>query len=355
MEEAQLLNAFGIGVASLTSSGKTLAVYYPIAFCREAPELHESLAAEVSHPQGGVASYPISGAQLRSVYEAAERLPSSLADETLTSLRQLADNAPLTGRKLIVTFVDKDQPIDSVEEAYLKLSLLSSRQVLPHDISMENIFSALPTIAWTNRGPLPASDLKAHQVEAQLKGEYLQVHAVDKFPRMFEFSAPSEVRVGDASRVRLGAYLGPGTTVMHEGFVNFNAGTEGPNMIEGRVSAGVFVARGSDVGGGASLMGTLSGGNQAIISVGKDCLLGANSGCGVPLGDNCIIEAGLYLTAGSKVQLMREDRSVKKTVKARELAGASNILFRRNSQSGAIEALPNGKPVELNNELHRHN
>ena len=202
------------------------------------------------------------------------------------------------------------------------------------------MFGILPNVAWTSQGPIDVKELAHAQTRARAYGEVLTVHSVDKFPRMTDYVVPHGVRIGDASRIRLGAHLGEGTTVMHEGFINFNAGTLGVSMVEGRISAGVVVGDGSDLGGGSSTMGTLSGGGNIIISVGEQCLLGANAGLGIPLGDRCTIESGLYLTAGSKVKLLDKDGQAVGTVKARELANTDDLLFRRNSVTGESNVWP---------------
>ena len=225
-----------------------------------------------------------------------------------------------------------DPPADAYD-AYLRLHLLSHRLIRPHQANLDGLFGVLNNVAWTSHGPVDPAALPAVQHRLRASGSPFQVFSVDKFPRMTDYVVPGGVRIADADRVRLGAHLAEGTTVMHEGFVNFNAGTLGHSMVEGRISAGVVVGDGSDVGGGASIMGTLSGGGTAVISVGERCLLGANSGLGISLGDECVVEAGLYLTAGTRVTL--PDGEV---VKALELSGASNLLFRRNSQTGAVEA-----------------
>jgi 2,3,4,5-tetrahydropyridine-2-carboxylate N-succinyltransferase len=233
-------------------------------------------------------------------------------------------------------------------DVYLRLHLLSHRLARPHEISLDGVFGLLNNVAWTTQGPVDPAELAAARLRFRAARIPLEVHSVDKFPRMTDYVAPSGVRIADADRVRLGAHLAAGTTVMHEGFVNFNAGTLGASMVEGRISAGVVVGDGSDVGGGASIMGTLSGGGTTVISIGERCLLGANSGLGIPLGDDCVVEAGLYLTAGTLVGL--PDGEV---VKARELSGADGLLFRRNSRSGAVEALPrSGNWAGLNAALH---
>ena len=251
--------------------------------------------------------------------------------------------------KIVKTSIkDLSKPAVDVADAYLRLHLLSHRLVKPRTINLEGIFSILNNVAWTTIGPVLPEKVESVRANAKKVGTHLTVFSLDKFPRMLDYVIPSGVRIADADRVRLGAYLASGTTVMHEGFVNFNAGTLGTSMVEGRISAGVVVGDGTDIGGGASIMGTLSGGGQEVISVGEKCLIGANAGLGISLGNNCIVEAGLYLTAGSKVILPDG-----KIVKAKELSGANNLLFRRNSQTGAIEATnKTGSWTGLNSVLH---
>jgi 2,3,4,5-tetrahydropyridine-2-carboxylate N-succinyltransferase len=243
---------------------------------------------------------------------------------------------------------DLAAPPASVADAYLRLHLLSHRLVTPHAINLDGIFGVLANLAWTTLGPVPVERIDAVQLAARSQGVTLNVLGVDKFPRMVDYVVPSGVRIADADRVRLGAHLAAGTTVMHEGFVNYNAGTLGASMVEGRISAGVVVGDGTDVGGGASIMGTLSGGGTQVISLGERCLLGANSGVGISLGDDCIVEAGLYITAGTRVTL--PDGEV---TKARDLTGASNLLFLRDSVSGAVVAKArSGSWGGLNAALH---
>ncbi|MFZ6004983.1 MAG: 2,3,4,5-tetrahydropyridine-2,6-dicarboxylate N-succinyltransferase [Actinomycetota bacterium] len=238
-------------------------------------------------------------------------------------------------------------PIDT-HDVYLRLHLLSHRLVRPNSINLEGIFGLLQTVAWTNLGPVAPDELDASRLRARAAGTPLLVHSLDKFPRMVDYVVPSGVRVADADRVRLGAHLADGTTVMHEGYVNFNAGTLGSAMIEGRISQGVVVGEGSDLGGGSSLMGTLSGGGTEIVRVGERCLVGANAGLGISFGDDCVVEAGLYVTAGTRVTL--PDGTI---VKAKELSGQSNMLFIRNSTTGVVEVRPRaGGTVELNTALH---
>ncbi|HEY8472624.1 MAG TPA: 2,3,4,5-tetrahydropyridine-2,6-dicarboxylate N-succinyltransferase [Natronosporangium sp.] len=243
-----------------------------------------------------------------------------------------------------------DPPKDAAD-AYLRLHLLSHRLIRPHQANLDGIFALLATVAWTSAGPCPVDRVGQLQLRERTAGRRLTVYGVDKFPRMVDYVVPDGVRIADADRVRLGAHLAAGTTVMHEGFVNFNAGTLGSSMVEGRISAGVVVGDGSDIGGGASIMGTLSGGGTEVISIGERCLIGANAGIGISLGDDCVVEAGCYVTAGAKLTL--PDGSV---VRARELSGSSNLLLWRNSVTGALEARSRtGGRVELNPALHQHN
>jgi 2,3,4,5-tetrahydropyridine-2-carboxylate N-succinyltransferase len=239
-----------------------------------------------------------------------------------------------------------DPPVD-VPDVYLRLHLLSHRKVRPHEANLDGIFGLLPNVVWTNQGPCAVPGFERTRARMLVRGP-VAVSGVDKFPRMVDYVVPSGVRIADADRVRLGAHLAEGSTVMHEGFVNFNAGTLGSSMVEGRISAGVVIGDGSDLGGGASVMGTLSGGGKEVISIGRRCLVGANAGIGISLGDDCVVEAGLYVTAGTKVTLPDGE-----TVAARSLSGQDGLLFRRNSLSGAVEVLARtGNAVRLNAALH---
>ncbi|MEK7422622.1 MAG: tetrahydrodipicolinate N-succinyltransferase N-terminal domain-containing protein, partial [Actinomycetota bacterium] len=247
--------------------------------------------------------------------------------------------------------IDVDAAPASASDAYLRLHLLSHRLVQPRRINLEGIFGQLANVAWTSLGPAPVDDVDELLWRVRRGGGTLTVHGVDKFPRMTDYVVPSGVRIADASRVRLGAHLAPGTTVMHEGFVNFNAGTLGTSMVEGRISQGVIVGDGSDIGGGASIIGTLSGGGTEQITIGERCLLGAEAGIGISLGDECVVEAGLYVTAGTLVALHVPGGV--EVVKARQLNGAAGLLYRRNSQTGAVEALPRSAKWDgLNAQLH---
>jgi 2,3,4,5-tetrahydropyridine-2-carboxylate N-succinyltransferase len=274
-------------------------------------------------------------------------LPATAPAE-LASLA-IPENARGVRSEVVGIEIDLATPPASVSDAYLRLHLLSHRLVKPHGQSLDGIFGILNNVVWTSAGPCPVDNFEITRgnIRAATR-QHVSVYGVDKFPRMVDYVVPSGVRIADADRVRLGAYLASGTTVMHEGFVNFNAGTLGTSMVEGRISAGVVVGNGSDIGGSASIMGTLSGGGKEVISIGENCLLGANSGCGISLGDNCIIESGTYVTAAAKVLL--PDGEV---VKAATLSGANNLLFRRNSQSGALEAvMRTGTWGGLNSVLH---
>ncbi len=248
--------------------------------------------------------------------------------------------------------VSDDIPPSSVPEAYLKLHLISLRLIKPNEINLDGIFGILPNVAWTSIGPVDVEELAEKINENKIKGSPIKVFSLDKFPSLLDYVSLIDVRIADASRVRLGAYLGAGTTVMHEGFVNFNAGTLGEAMVEGRISQGVVVDENSDIGGGASTMGTLSGGNNIKISIGKNCLLGANSGLGIPLGDRCTIEAGLYLTSGAKIEMLDETGKIVGSVKAKELSNKTDLLFIRNSLTGAIQCKKNLNVNKLNEDLH---
>ena len=250
---------------------------------------------------------------------------------------------------------DINEPAIDAYDVYLRLHLLSHRLVKPHGANMDGVFGLLANVVWTNYGPCEVSDFQMTRGRLAARGPVI-VYSVDKFPRMVDYVVPAGVRIGDADRIRLGAHLAEGTTVMHEGFVNFNAGTLGASMVEGRISAGVTVGDGTDIGGGASIMGTLSGGGKETITLGERCLLGANAGIGISLGDDCVVEAGLYVTAGAKVVLTAEvaealDKEAGATIKALELSGANGLQFRRNSTSGAIEVVA-AKGIELNEALH---
>ncbi len=344
---ANTLFSFGLGVGTRNAAGDWLEVYFPQPQLNPKNCLCETLSTVLDYTAGNLA-IDLDQAQLSA-------LESALNDKQCHHQASLVASFKNSKQSIVAVLLASDEKPSSVPEAYLKLHLLSHRLVKPHQINLNGLFGALPNVAWTNQGAVDLNELPQRQLDARLQGELLEVMSVDKFPKMTNYVVPAGVRIAHTARVRLGAYLGNGTTIMHEGFVNFNAGTEGPGMIEGRISAGVFVGAGSDLGGGCSTMGTLSGGNNVIISIGDECLIGANAGVGIPLGDRCTIEAGLYVTAGSVVTVLDENGEAVDTVKARELAGKSDLLFRRNSQTGALEVRTNKSAIELNEELHANN
>lgn len=256
--------------------------------------------------------------------------------------------------KVVSVEANLDEEAASTEDVWLRLHLLSHRLVQPRTINLEGIFGHLTNVVWTNFGPCAVESFETTRLKLRSRG-HVTVYSIDKFPRLVDYVTPKGVRIGDADRVRLGAHLAEGTTVMHEGFVNFNAGTLGTSMVEGRISAGVVVGDGTDVGGGASIMGTLSGGGKEKITLGERVLLGANAGVGISLGDDCLVEAGLYVTAGTKVSVLDDDRSVTAVVKASQLSGVPELLFVRDSTTGAVLAKPRkGQKVELNEALHKN-
>ncbi len=346
MSDNHSLHSFGMGIATLDSHQEIIEVFFPRPLFHPDPAMIDTIA-DICGYQGGNRDVIVSAAQLQEMAARLANVDAAMAAmlESLSESRQ----------KVVGVFLESDQPPESVAEVYLKLHLLSHRLCQPHSLNLTDAFRLLHNIAWTNKGPIALDDLPARQFQYRINGQSLDVISVDKFPKMTNYVVPRGVRIADTARVRLGAYLGEGTTVMHEGFINFNAGTHGKAMIEGRISAGVVIGEGSDLGGGSSTMGTLSGGGEEIISVGRDCLIGANAGLGIILGDRCVIEAGLYLTAGTKVAVLDQDNEVVDVVKARELSGRSDLLFRRNSQTGAVECRTNQTRVALNESLHANN
>ena len=303
--------AYGFGVATQTKSGQILDCTFHTLGLGSAPS--NNLANEFK---------------------------SQIGEDSIRNLNKVAV-------ELSINLAEKPKDANDV---FLRLHLLSHRLVKPHGLNLDGVFGLLSNVVWTSAGACEVEGFDKVRRGLQNKYGNLTIYSVDKFPRMIDYVIPEGVRIADGDRVRLGAYLSSGTTVMHEGFVNFNAGTLGKSMVEGRISAGVIVGDGSDIGGGASIMGTLSGGGKEVISIGQRTLLGANSGIGISLGDDCVVEAGVYITAGSKITLPDN-----KIVKAKELSGANNLLFRRNSQSGALEALPKtGSWSGLNSILHKN-
>jgi 2,3,4,5-tetrahydropyridine-2-carboxylate N-succinyltransferase len=336
--------AFGVGTQNRQNTW--LEVFYAQPLLNPASDLVAKVVEKIGY-EGGNQAIALSNNQASDLAEALKNVDAAQA----ALLTRLAESQ----KPLVVTLLAEDAALTSTPEAYLKLHLLSHRLVKPHGLNLTGIFPLLPNVAWTSQGAIDLAELAERQLEARLKGELLEVFSVDKFPKMTDYVVPAGVRIADSARIRLGAYVGEGTTVMHEGFVNFNAGTAGPGMIEGRVSAGVFVGKGSDLGGGCSTMGTLSGGGNIVISVGEGCLIGANAGIGIPLGDRNTVESGLYITAGTKVNLLDADNNLVKVLKARDLASQPDLLFRRNSQSGAVECKTHKSAIELNEALHAHN
>ncbi|MGC3872709.1 2,3,4,5-tetrahydropyridine-2,6-dicarboxylate N-succinyltransferase [Halomonas sp. GXIMD04776] len=339
--------SFAFGIGSQNTQGDWLDIYYPAPLFEPDDALVVAARKALDAPSGNtVVSF---------LPEHCAALSTALKEAGSQEQAELAEALTASQRPLVAVFIESDQPPESVPEVYLKLHLLSHRLVEPHGVDLSGMFGVLRNIAWTNEGPIDIEELPARRLRARLEGRPLSVDCVDKFPKMTDYVVPAGVRIADTARVRLGAYLGEGTTVMHEGFVNFNAGAKGPGMVEGRISAGVVVGKGSDLGGGCSTMGTLSGGGNIVIKVGEGCLIGANAGIGIPLGNRCTVEAGLYITSGAKVALLDDQGQEVKTVTARELAGQDDMLLRRNSVSGRIECLTNKSAIALNEALHAHN
>lgn len=341
------LYSFGLGIGTQNNHGDWLEVYYPKPLLNPGEEVSNVLQSVLDY-QGGNLAIDLSDEQL-------SKLAGAFASSGDTKQSDIAKQLQGSTRPAVAAILANDDAPGSVPEGYLKLHLLSHRLVKPNSTNLTGLFGVLRNVAWTSQGAIDIDELPARQLEARLSGSNLSVDSIDKFPKMVDYVVPAGVRIADTARVRLGAYIGEGTTIMHEGFVNFNAGTEGTSMVEGRISQGVFVKSGSDLGGGSSTMGTLSGGGNIIITIGEKCLLGANSGLGIPLGDRCTIEAGLYITAGTKITLLDDQNNVVDQVKARDLASKDDLLFRRNSSTGAVECLTNKSAVELNEALHASN
>ncbi|MGH3630474.1 MAG: 2,3,4,5-tetrahydropyridine-2,6-dicarboxylate N-succinyltransferase [Sciscionella sp.] len=318
---AETQGAHAVGLATITADATVLDTWYP------APKLGQVTAAGSQRLTAAAAAQELG--------ETAAALLGTDPDRRVEVVAIRCDVADLAAA-----------PTDA-HDVYLRLHLLSHRLIGPHAANLDGVFGLLSNVVWTNHGPCPVEGFEETRMRLRSRGA-VTVYGVDKFPRMVDYVLPSGVRVADADRVRLGAHLAPGTTVMHEGYVNYNAGTLGASMVEGRISAGVLVGDGSDIGGGASIMGTLSGGGKEVISMGERCLIGANAGIGISLGDDCVVEAGLYVTAGTKVTTSQGT-----IVKARDLSGTDNLLFRRNSATGVVEVVPHhGTGIELNSALH---
>lgn len=336
------LYTFGIGVGTKNARGEWLEVYYPAPLVNLDPKMSRVMRSVFSDLGSDIEPSP----------EQLSSLVSALESNNFKELAGVIKTLQTTDKCIVAVLQDKNLSPKTVPQGYLKLHLLSHRLVKPHQTDISGIFGVLKNIAWTSFGAIDIEELPERMLESRLSGTPLIIDCVDKFPKMVDYVVPKGIRIADTSRVRLGAYVGEGTTVMHEGFINFNAGTEGPNMVEGRISAGVFCGSGSDIGGGASIMGTLSGGGTEVISLGRQCLLGANSGSGISLGDRCTIEAGLYVTGGTIITVLDDNKNDVRKAKARELSGQSDLLFRRNSVTGAVECLTNLSAIELNSELH---
>lgn len=352
--------AHGIGIATVTSrERRVLDVWYP----NPNFEANNGVAALAGNTVWLIGASDTRQLRSGTLYELSDALRPFAADgkkhPNLEVIKALQDthvewgcDIPGTIKILVFTRINdlQEAPVDAYD-VYLRLHLLSHRLIRPNECSLEGAFGLLANVAWTNLGPASADEVEKVMLQLRASGKQVYVYGVDKFPRMTDYVVPSGVRIADANRVRLGAHLAEGTTVMHEGFCNFNAGTLGASMVEGRISAGVTVGNGSDIGGGASIMGTLSGGGEEVISIGEGCLLGANSGLGISLGNNCTVEAGLYITAGTKITLPDG-----RMVKASDLSSKSNLLFRRNSMSGRVEATPSDGSGwgGLNADLHNN-
>ena len=336
--------ALSFGTATKNRDQKIIEAFFPNPILNPSDDLVSVIGAITGYEQGNQV--------IEIKAEMCEHLAAAFNGANDSANADFATAAAKSSQPLVLVILATDDAPQSVAEGYLKLQLISHRLVKPHGLVLEGIFGILHNIAWTNQGAIDIAKLSDRQIQARLKGETISVDCVDKFPKMVDYIVPSGVRIADTSRVRLGAHVGQGTTVMHEGFINFNAGTTGVSMVEGRISAGVMVGDGSDIGGGASIMGTLSGGGKMIITIGENCLLGANAGLGIPLGNRCTIESGLYITAGSKVKLLDNEGKEAGYAKARELANKDDLLFRRNSLTGQIECLVNKSAVELNSMLH---
>ncbi len=366
--------AFGIGIATVSRSGNLLDTFFPLPNYQTNYGAAAVMADVVGH-LSGTASYQIQVGQLADMLDYLRPFEGDgKKHDNIDAIKAVLNTVQGCMEKHgairvpVVSFIaepNDDLGPQGVPDAYLRLHLLSHRMVKPNEIKLDGIFAKLPNVVFTNEGPVAQEDLPNRRLDALMRRHPLHVTGVDKFPRMVDYVVPSGVRIADASRVRLGAYLGEGTTVMHEGFCNFNAGTltgtpsEGYNprtMVEGRISAGVVVGDQSDIGGGASIMGTLSGGGKEVITIGRGCLIGANAGTGISLGDLCVIEAGLYVTAGMPVVYLTEKDGKKQSIamKAYELSGKNGLTFRRNGVNGRVEVLDKPNGVVLNEALHKN-
>ncbi|CAA3708670.1 2,3,4,5-tetrahydropyridine-2,6-dicarboxylate N-succinyltransferase [Candidatus Portiera aleyrodidarum] len=346
-----MIFSFGLGVASKNYKNEILEVYFPLTVIYPFPMLIKQLLTNLKfncNIHSNCFNLYLSNNDLLILYlefknigelKTAKKIKSFIHSKTL----------------LIITFLLDDKNPLSITENFLKLHIMSYKLCKPNSINLFGIFNLMKTICWTNIGPIDSEELLVTKNNSKLNNITITIFSIDKFPKLTDYIIPECVRIADTSRIRLGAYLGKGTTIMHEGFCNFNAGTKGPCMIEGRISSGVFIKENSDLGGGSSILGTLSGGGKILISVGKNCLIGANAGCGIPLGNGCIIEAGLYITSSSKIAILDLNNKLLKIVKAKVLSYKNNLLFLRNSITGTIECRRNKKLIKLNQNLHKKN
>lgn len=343
---------YGLGIASKNYKNEVLEVYYPFIVLYPHPTIIKRILRKL-HFNLKITSnsfnlYLSNTNDLLSLYLEYKDIGDVKTAKQIKSFFK-------TKAFVIFTFVLDDKNPLNIADSFLRLHTLSYRLCKPNSLNLFGIFSIIKTICWTNLGPIDSEEIFLTKNKSKKNNIKITILSIDKFPKMTEYVVPKNVRIAETSRIRLGAYLGEGTTVMHEGFCNFNAGTKGPCMIEGRISAGVFINQNSDLGGGSSILGTLSGGGKLLISLGKNCLIGANAGCGIPLGNGCIIEAGLYITSNSKISILNRNNTFIKIVKAKVLAYKNHLLFLRNSITGAIECRINKKVIKLNTKLHKTN
>lgn len=336
--------AFGLGIGTQNKESEWLEVFYPTPVLTPEKATVDAILESTSYTSDNQ-TIVLDESDLN-------RLHMNLLKAGNIEQAELASRLKASTQPVVLCLLAQDSAPQSPADVYLKLHLISHRLVQPHGTDLSGMFGLLINTAWTSEGPIDVKELADRQLSARMEGRTIEVFSVDKFPKMANFVVPSGIRIGNAARIRLGAHLGEGTTVMHEGFCNFNAGTLGNSMVEGRISAGVVIGEGTDLGAGCSTMGTLSGGGNIIIAVGEKCLVGANAGIGIALGDRCTVEAGLYITAGQKILVRDEDGNEVATVKGRDLSGKSDLLFIRNSETGAIECRTNKAAIALNEALH---
>ncbi|AFQ24140.1 DapH/DapD/GlmU-related protein [Candidatus Portiera aleyrodidarum] len=345
-----MILSYGLGIASKNYKNEILEVYYPFTVLYPHPTVIKNILRKLTFKLNIISNsfnlYLSNNNDLFFLYLELNNIGE-------VKLAKQIKCFFFTKAFLILTFIFDDKNPLNIADSFFRLHTLSYRLCKPNSLNLFGIFSVMKTICWTNIGPIDCEEILVTKTKAKLTNINFTILSIDKFPQMTDYIVPNNVRIAEPSRIRLGAYLGEGTTIMHEGFCNFNAGTMGTCMIEGRISSGVFINKNSDLGGGSSILGTLSGGGKLVISLGKNCLIGANAGCGIPLGNSCIIEAGLYITASSKVSVLNRKNILIKIVKAKVLAYKNNLLFLRNSVTGAIECRINKKVIKLNKELHK--